>query len=61
MRVSGFGVRPWLAGFALLAAVLAALPALADRRPAILPTRDVAVDYRVTGRGLQDIRAVAAR
>jgi len=61
MRVSGLGVRAWLAGFALLFAVLAALPALADRRPAILPLRDVAVDYRVTGRGFQDIRAVAAR
>lgn len=64
MRMSGMGRRTWLAGAALLAAALAALPAVAaqaGRRPAILPLRDVAVEYRVSGRGLNDIRWIATR
>lgn len=47
---------------AVLLVLLAALPAFAaGQRPSVLPLRDVAVEYRVTGRSFQDIRNVAAR
>lgn len=36
---------------ALMALTLLALPAVAQERPPIMPTRDVAVTYRVTGEG----------
>jgi hypothetical protein len=36
---------------AILAAALLATPALAEERPNILPTRDVAVTYRIEGGG----------
>jgi hypothetical protein len=50
----------------LLAATTATLPVVAPalaagQRPPVLPLRDVAVEYRVSGHGFQDIRSVATR
>jgi len=54
-------VRPHAAFvcFLVLATMLA--PALAQERPAQLPSRDVAVSYRVLGRAAQQARAIHVR
>ena len=40
---------------------LVALPAFGQERPVHLPTRDVAVHYRVLGRAAQQVRAIQVR